>query len=186
METLADQPQHGVIDGAAVAILESLDVGEGDLEPAPAALQAQLAVEEQVRSRFELGPGQGGEAAYWETPQRHPPPDDPAVAAALSLGRVPEHRLDQLPLSRRAPRLPGLRRRLDRIALWCQVEQHRDDVRRGGAVEHGVVSPVDDRDLAVWQAAENGHVPERAAHVQRPGQDPGDRGPEGGAVGGGP
>src|SRR5258708_17154148 len=123
METLADQPQHGVIDGAAVAILESLDVGEGDLEPARAALQAQLAVEEQVRSRFELGPGQGGEAAYWETPQRHPPPDDPAVAAALSLGRVPKHRLDQLPLSRRGPPLPSLPPRLAPVAPSWQGEQ---------------------------------------------------------------
>lgn len=83
-----------------------------------------------------------------------------------SPGPLPDVAGQQLPWARRGPGYPGWRRR--GLLIGTSVEQRADHRDSGDSIGDDVMQPDEHPDVAVGQAGQEPHLPERARPVQRP------------------
>ena len=169
-----DDREDDVVDGAAVGVLDPLEVAEVGLDHLEAAVRADLDVEDGVRGRdipaltiFEVAP----------TPLQHlARAAQRGAEAAVDLLRAGQPLLQRFAQQLEVGRLGAgePRRRLvgRALRLGVEVEEDGGDVDAGDAVDQRVVALADDREAVVGQALDQPQLPERLRAVELLGEDP--------------
>jgi hypothetical protein len=176
---LAQGPGHrgqdDVVHRPAQSVLDRLGVGHGDLGRGEPAVRAHGHVE---GPRRRLAQGQQLADASHHLPGLPEEGPGGSHGPADAVGEGPQGVSDRLPARTGQQFAPG-RLRLGRprpgphlLRFRGEVDQHRGQVHARQPVDHGVVRLEQQAHVAVLQALDEVHLPQRLGPVQRPGVDP--------------
>ena len=162
--------EHDVVDGAAQRVFDPLHPGQRELTPIETPVGAKRLIDRRGRRGAETG---RQSLAHRLGPFANPIPQ--AGRVAQRLGRLAEH-FEHVPYSAtqlfgkqfqtlgNRPRLPG-RARHD-LLVRLRSHQHFHQVDTGHAIDHAVVSLLDDRKAAALETFDHPEFPQRPFPIQ--------------------
>ena len=156
--------------------LTPLEVRERGLDPAEAAVRADLDVEGGVGSAparpRECAGGDGGVEQLVRRPARAAEHAAKAPVDLAGADDALDHRLgEELRAGRLGVGDPLLERGRRRFRRLLEVEEDGGDVDAGDAVDHAVVGLADDREAAVLEALDQPQLPQRLRAVELLGEE---------------